>query len=141
MARQKRRHGLAWILIFLASTGFFGCQKGSPDQAYEWVMVDENYVPGHFVEEFIKSDSESRGLLPVYIKNYDHDEDVLRQFRGTLLARPNEASLRMAFPGLEDWLIIDLKYENEKAQEVLRTIVYVKTQGQWRVGDSGRLLK
>jgi hypothetical protein len=38
-------------------------------------------------------------------------------------------------------MLIDLKYTNEKGQEVLRTVLYVQIEGNWRVGDSGSLLK
>ena len=47
----------------------------------------------------------------------------------------------MAYPGLEDWMLIDIKYKNEKGQEVLRTVLYVQVEGTWRVGDSGNFLK
>ncbi len=141
MIRAKRTFEFTWMFIILIAVGFLSCRKSSPSLAYDWITIDENYVPTHYIEEFIKSDSESRGLLPVYIKNYDRDRNVLRRFRGTLLAKPNEGALRMAFPGLEDWMLIDLKYENEKKQEVLRTILYVQSEGQWKVGDSGRLLE
>jgi predicted nucleotidyltransferase len=47
----------------------------------------------------------------------------------------------MAFPDLEDWMLIDIKYKNEKDQEILRTVLYVLIEGNWRVGDSGTLLK
>lgn len=141
MIQAKKKFKLTWIFIILIGVGLLGCRKSSPSLAYDWVTIDESYVPTHYIEEFIKSDSESRGLLPVYIKNYDRDKNVLRRFRGTLLAKPNEAALKIAFPGLEDWMLIDLKYENEKKQEVLRTILYVQAEGQWKVGDSGRLLE
>ncbi len=141
MTDRKYGFNPIWVFALLAATIVFSCQKGSPDLAYKWVTIDESYVPQNYVEQFLKNDSESRGFFPIYIKNYDQDKNVLRRFRGTILARPNEAALKIAFPGLEDWMLIDLKYENEKKQEVLRTILYVNIQGTWKVGDSGRLLK
>ncbi len=66
---------------------------------------------------------------------------MLKRFRGTNFARPNEAALNMAFRGLGDWMLVDLKYKNEKDQDVQRTVLYVEIGGTWRVGDSGTLLK
>jgi Ser-tRNA(Ala) deacylase AlaX len=42
---------------------------------------------------------------------------------------------------VNDWILVDVKYKNEKHQEIARTILYVSGKGQWRVGDSGTLLK
>jgi hypothetical protein len=129
--------GLA-VLAFVAATG---CKKGTQAEDYAWVTIDENYTPQNYVEEFIKSDSEQKGLFPVYIKNYGKDKSILGHFRGANFAKPNEARLNMAFSGLEDWMLVDIKYNNEKKQEVLRTVLYVQIEGTWRVGDSGSLLK
>jgi hypothetical protein len=38
-------------------------------------------------------------------------------------------------------MLIDIKYMNEKDQEILRTVLYVEVEGNWRVGDSGSLLE
>ncbi|MDH7511876.1 MAG: hypothetical protein QHH14_02895 [Clostridiales bacterium] len=132
----------ACLVLGLVILGCFSsCERTPPSEAYQWMTIDENYNPQNFVEQFIKADSEEKNIFPVYIKNYDQDRDVLRQFRGSSLARPNEAALKMAFPGLEEWMLVDLKYGNERGQEVLRTILYVRVEGKWKVGDSGRLLK
>jgi hypothetical protein len=40
---------------------------------------------------------------------------------------------------MDDWMLVGLKYENEKGFEVLRTILYIEVNGAWKVGDSGRL--
>jgi len=133
------------LVILIAGAAFSGgsaaCRKGSRAEDYEWTTIDQNYVPRNYVEEFIKNDSEQKGIFPVDIRNYGRDASVLRRFRGTNFAKPNEAALNMAFPGLEDWMLIDIKYKNEKDQEVLRTVLYVQVEGNWRVGDSGSLLK
>jgi len=42
---------------------------------------------------------------------------------------------------MEDWMIIDLKYKNEKEQEVKRTLLYINVRGKWMLGDSGTLLE
>jgi hypothetical protein len=129
---------LAGLALVAASDG---CRKGSRADDYEWTTIDEDYTPRNFVEEFIKNDSEQKGLFPVQIRNYGQDASVLRRFRGTQFAKPNAAALNMAYPDLEDWMLVDLKYTNEKGQEVLRTVLYVQLEGSWRVGDSGSLLK
>lgn len=117
------------------------CQRGSRPDDFEWMAIDENYTPKGFVEEFIKTEAEQKGILPVYIRNYDKDASILKRFRGTNFAQPTEASLNMMFPGLDGWMLVGIKYQNEKKQEVLRTVLYVEIGGKWRVGDSGTLLK
>jgi hypothetical protein len=140
-----RSSPLVLIIIGLVAAAFMsipsGCRKGSRADDYQWVEIDENYTPQNYVEEFIKSDSEQKGLFPVSIRNYEKDGSILRRFRGTNFAKPNEAALKLAFPDIEDWMLIDLKYKNAKGQEVLRTVLYVQVEGNWRVGDSGTLLK
>jgi hypothetical protein len=135
----------ALIIILLVAGAFIagsaGCRKGSQADDYQWITIDEYYTPQNYVEEFIKNDCEQKGLFPVNIRNYGKDASILRRFRGTNFAKSNEAALKMAFPDLEDWMLIDIKYKNEKNQEVLRTVLYVLTDGNWRVGDSGALLK
>jgi hypothetical protein len=135
----------AVLIVLLAGAAFLAgsaaCRKGSRAEDYEWTIIDENYVPKNYVEEFIKNDSEQKGIFPVSIRNYGKDASILRRFRGMNFAKPNEAALSMAFPGLEDWMLIDIKYMNEKDQEILRTVLYVEVEGNWRVGDSGSLLE
>jgi hypothetical protein len=117
------------VVVFSAVAAFLAassaCRKGAQADDYQWTT----------------NDSEQKGLFPVEIRNYGKDVSILRRFRGTNFAKPNEAALNMAFPGLEDWMLIDIKYKNEKDKEVLRTVLYVQVEGAWRVGDSGGLLK
>jgi hypothetical protein len=142
MRKGSGRFIPACLVLGLIIPGCFsGCQRTPRSEEYEWVTIDENYVPQNFVEQFIKADSEKKNLFPVYLKNYGQDREALRQFRGSSLAKPNEAALKMTFPGLEDWMLIDLKYENDKGQEILRTILYIQAEGKWKVGDSGRMLE
>ena len=109
--------------------------------ANDWRTMDESYQPVDYVEQFIKDDASEKGIFPVQIRNYGRNIDVLKRFRGKNFARSSESSLNLAFPGLDDWTIIDIKYKNEKDQEVLRTVLYVQVEGDWRVGDSGSLPK
>ena len=141
---MKSKPAVFTIILFVAATfiaGPAGCRKGSQAEDYQWIQIDENYTPQNYVEEFIKNDSEQRGIFPVNIRNYGRDVSILRRFRGTNFAKPNEAALKMAYPDLEDWMLIDIKYKNEKDQEILRTVLYVQVEGNWRVGDSGTLLE
>jgi hypothetical protein len=113
----------------------------SPEEEYPWVTVDESYSPRNSIEDFIKTDAAEKGLLPIYLRNFGQNTAILKRFRGTNFAGANEAVLRMAYRGMEDWMIVDLKYRNEREQDLQRTILYVEIGGQWRVADSGRLMK
>jgi len=141
---MKSKPGI-FIAVLLVGVAFIagssGCRKGSQADDYQWITIDENYTPQNYVEEFIKNDSEQKGIFPVSIRNYGKDTSILRRFRGTNFARPNEAALNIAFPDLEDWMLIAIKYKNEKDREILRTVLYIQVEGSWRVGDSGSLLK
>ncbi|MEW5900891.1 MAG: hypothetical protein AB1715_05460 [Acidobacteriota bacterium] len=139
--RKDRVYYLFLALAVFWLAGLPGCRQGPQPEDYEWVTIDENYVPKNFVEEFIKSDSEEKGIFPVHIKNYGNEPAVLKRFRGTNFARPNEAALNMAYPGLEDWMLVDIKFTNERGQEVLRTVLYIQIEGSWQVGDNGSLMK
>lgn len=115
-------------------------ESQSDKEDYEWVIIDEFYSPRNFVEEFIKKDTAEKGLFPISIRNYGKDTSILRKFRGSNFARPTEAHLNMMYKGLEDWMLIDLKYKTKKKREVQRTILYIQLDGTWKVGDSGSLL-
>jgi hypothetical protein len=136
---------LAFVAVAVAA--YFGIkalsgQGGkSPAGEYPWVTVDETYSPRNSIEEFIKSDATEKGLLPIYLRNYGQNVSILKKFRGSNFAGANEAVLRMAYRGMEDWMLVDLKYKNEKQQDIQRTVLYVEIGGQWRVADSGRLMK
>ena len=141
MRQRLRTLGLFMLAAAVLIGAPAGCRKGATADDYEWVTIDESYTPRNYIEEFIQTDSEQKGIFPVSIRNYGHDAAVLKRFRGTQFAKPNEAALNMAYPELEDWMLIDIKYKNEREQEVQRTVLYVQIDGQWRVGDSGRLLE
>jgi hypothetical protein len=138
------------ILIFLvidavAVGGYFLYQAvtqdkpASEEEQYPWVEINADYYPKDYIEEFIKNDSASKNLLPVYIKNYNQDKKMLRKFVGSQFARPTEAQLRMMYPGMEDWQLVDLKYTTEGGREIVQTILYIYIDGNWRVGDRGKL--
>jgi hypothetical protein len=140
-----RRFPIAVLAAGALAAGFLAlltdCRRGARPEDFEWTTIDESYTPKNYVEEFIKSDAEQKGIFPVYLRNYDKDPAVLKRFRGSQFARPSVAALNLAFPDLDDWMLVDLKYKSEKNQEILRTVLYVEVGGKWRVGDSGALMK
>ena len=136
------------FLIFDAVVigGYFGLRAlrgggGSVLDAYDWVTIDESYVPKNDVETYIKGDAESRGALPVFIKNYGSNEKVLRRFKGKQYAKPTVSLLNMLNQGLDDWMLVAIRYTNENEREVNRTVLYLFVRKQWKVGDSGTLIR
>jgi hypothetical protein len=139
------------VVIFLvmdvvAAAAYFGFKavtgkRTNPQDEYAWVTVDESYQPRNSIEEFVKADAGQKGLLPVYLRNYGRNAAVLKKFRGANFAGANEAVLEMAYRGLQDWMLVDLKYKDEKERDIQRTMLYAQIGGQWRVADSGQLMK
>jgi len=137
------------LILSFVCTGLFlsfnVCKKNSSSEAqldiaeYEWVTIDEFYIPEDYVEEFIKNDSAEKDLLPIQIKNYGSNTSVLRKFKGKNFAGPTEAQIKMMYNGLGEWKLIDLKYKNKEKKDIQRTILYVYINGDWTVGDSGML--
>ncbi len=140
MARSLQTPMIIAFAVVLIG-GWAGCKKATQAENYPWTTIDEDYVPQNYVEEIIKKDFEEKGIIPIQIRDYDQDKSILKKFRGANFARPNEATLNMSFQGLEDWMLVDIRYTNERGQEVLRTVLYVQVEGTWRVGDSGSLLE
>jgi hypothetical protein len=139
---------LVLFLIFdaVVVAGYFGFKAikgggGSVLDAYDWVTIDEAYVPKNEVEAFIKTDAENRGALPVYIKNYGPNAKVLGRFKGKQYAQPSVNVLNMLNRGLDDWMIVEIKYQTETEREVIRTLLYLYVQKQWKVGDTGTLIR
>lgn len=138
------------LVIFLAVdalvvVAYFGIRAlgggggRAPQDAYEWVTVDEAYQPQDAVEVFIKEDALAKGGLPLQMKNYGRNEAILRRFKGTAFALAKPAVLEFTYQGLEDWKLVDLWYTADETREVKRTILYVMIKGAWKVADSGRL--
>lgn len=139
-----------YLIYFLAFDavvvgGYFGFKAlkggGGTAVAVDWVTIDESYAPKNAVEEFIKADAEVRGGRPVNIRNYGRDKKVLARFKGKQFAQPTENILSLFFKGLDDWMVVDIKYKNENERDVQRTILYVFADKRWTVGDAGSLLK
>jgi len=150
----------------LAIGGTFACKgKGGDVSQYQWVTIDEKYAPKNAVEEFIKNDAEVRDSFPIQIKSYGNDPKILKRFKGSRFAQANKNVLGMFFKGMEDWMIVDLKWkvksarkleqpveqqeeqkieqkeEPKKELEAKRTMLYIFAGGKWTVADSGTLLE
>ncbi len=106
-----------------------------------WKVIGESYEPANAVEEFIKSDAVNRGSLPVMVRDHGRDAKTLRRFKGRQFAQPSEKVLALFFKGLDDWMIMDIKYTADNGREATRTILYVLDGGQWKVGDTGTLVE
>jgi hypothetical protein len=138
-----------YLLYFLAFDavvagawlGLKALKGGGAAAVVDWVTIDEGYAPRNVVEEFIKNDAEVRSALPVEIRNYGRDKKILDRFKGRQFAQPTENILSMFFKGLDDWMVVDIKYKNDKERDVQRTMLYVLAAGRWTVGDTGTLLK
>jgi len=136
-----------WLIIFLAFDaiaigGYFGfraLRSNRPAVAFDWTVIDETYVPKNAVESFIKTDAENRGALPVHIRNYGSDPGILGRFKGKKYAKPGRRTLEMLNQGLDDWMIVDIRYKSENDREVIRTMLYLFVKGAWIVGDTGEL--
>jgi len=148
-ASMKKVKCISFVSLVCAAliVSVFACKKNpsgkvnADSSAYEWVTIDEFYIPEDFVEEFIKNDSAERGRLPVQIKNYGNNTSVLRKFKGRNFAGPTEAQVKMMYNGLGEWKLVDLKYKNKENKDIQRTILYVYVNGEWMVGDGGELIK
>lgn len=110
-----------------------------PTKSAEWATMDAHFQPTTELEEFIKTNSEEMGLLPMQFRNYGRNGAVLRRFRGAKIVGAGKSVLEMAFQGLEDWAVVDIWIRGEDGREIRRTILYVLTDNAWKVGDSGRL--
>lgn len=139
------------LLIFLAFDAvavgvYFGIKAlGSgraedPTKGYEWVTLNDSFVPTTELEEYVKTSYEEMGLLPLQFRNYGTDTSVLKKFRGAKLVGASKSVLEITFPNLEDWAVVDVWIKGEDGREIRRTILYVLADNAWKVGDSGRLI-
>lgn len=114
-------------------------QAKDPTQGVEWVTMNESYQPATELEQFIKTDAEANGLLPLQFRNFGRRAAILKRFRGAKLVGASVSVLEMQFKGVEDWAIVELWIKTADAREIHRTVLYVLTENAWKVGDSGRL--
>lgn len=108
---------------------------------YEWMEIDASYTPKNFVEGFIQNDAAAKGLLPVSIRNFGDNPKILKIFRGKNFAGPKEVELKMMYSGMEEWMLVEIKYKDEKGREIKRVNLYILIQEEWRLADTGRLVQ
>ncbi|NIO22582.1 MAG: hypothetical protein GTN38_00960 [Candidatus Aenigmarchaeota archaeon] len=99
-----------------------------------WVRIDEDYKAKHPIEKCIKKDASKENDLPIFIKNYGKNPDVLRKFVGSAYSQPTEERINSEY---SDWVIMDLKFTNKRGKEIYRRVLYVKTNEGWAVADFG----
>ncbi len=127
------------VAAFLGYKAFLAGPSGSPQDSYEWLVMDGVYQPRNYVEEFIRNDALGQGITPIHIRNFGQNASVLRKFKGSKFAHPRPIVVDMTYTGLEDWMLVDIRYQNPDGREIRRTVLYIKVDGAWKVGDSGRL--
>ena len=141
---------LRYLIIFLVFDavlvgGYFlvralgsGAAK-DPTAGVPWTTMDEAYQPATELEQFVKTDAEDNGLLPLQFRSFGRSAAVLKRFRGAKLVGASVPVLEMQFKGLEDWAVAELWIKTDDGREIRRTVLYVLTSNAWKVGDSGRL--
>ncbi len=102
--------------------------------------MDDYYQPATELEQFVKADSEEKGLLPLQFRNYGSNAAILKKFRGAKLVGAGVSVLEMTFKDLEDWAVVEIWIKAEDGRDIRRTILYVLFGGAWKVGDSGKLV-
>jgi hypothetical protein len=113
--------------------------REDPTKSYSWVTMDAYYQPTSELEEYIKTNSDEQGLLPLQFRDYGQNAAILKKFRGAKLVGASKSVLEMTFRGLEDWAIVDIWIKGEEGREIRRTVLYILTDNAWKAGDSGRL--
>lgn len=114
-------------------------RAGNRVEEAAWTTMDAAFQPMTELEEFLKTDYEEKDLLPLQFRNHGRNPAVLKRFRGSKLVGAGVPVLEMTFKGLEDWAIMEIWIKGEDDREIRRTILYVLTANEWKVGDSGRL--
>jgi len=138
---------LVYFLVFDAVVAglYFGVRAlgsgraADPTAGVAWIPMDAGYRATTELEQFIKTDYEEKGLLPLQFRDFGRSAAVLKRFRGAKLVGASVSVLEMQFKGLEDWALVDLWIKGEEGREIRRTVLYVFAGNAWKVGDSGRL--
>jgi len=128
------------VIIVVGYFGYKAISKGSSSASsdYEWVKMTESYSPKDIIEKFIYQDARKQDLFPVYIKNYGRDFNALKKFVGKKLYKPSRTELEFVFPDIQDWHLIELKYDlKDRDRQFRRTVLYIQDEGEWKVGDAG----
>lgn len=136
-----------FLLVDILGLGVYFLVKSSrsrsgddPTKEYEWVTMDAYAQPATELEQFIKTDYDEKGLLPIQYRNYGRNAAILKKFRGSKLVGASVSVLEMSFRGLEDWAVVDIWIRGEDNRDIHRTVLYILNENEWKVADSGRLV-
>jgi hypothetical protein len=136
-----------FLLVDILGLGIYFLAKGLKSRSgddltkgYDWVTMDAYAQPATELEQFIKTDYDEKGLLPIQYRNYGRNSAILKKFRGSKLVGASVSVLEMTFKGLEDWAIVDIWIRGEDNRDIRRTVLYILTENDWKVADSGRLI-
>jgi hypothetical protein len=137
-----------FLLFDVVALGVYLLVKGGksgsgddPTKGTAWATMDASAQPATELEQFIKTDYEEKGLLPIQYKNYGRNAAVLKKFRGAKLVGASVSVLEMTFRDQEDWALVDLWIRGEDNRDIRRTVLYVLSGNAWKVGDSGRIVE
>jgi len=131
---------IVMIVGYLSLKSLSSRSQATQESELGWTVIDEYYSPKNFIEGFIRDDAESRGLLPVSIRNFGASEKHLKKFRGKNFAGPKKAELVMMFRDMEEWMLVEIKYKDDRQHEIKRTNLYILIKEEWRLGDTGTLV-
>jgi hypothetical protein len=136
-----------FLLVDILGLGIYFLAKGMKSRSgedltkgYDWVTMDAYAQPATELEQFIKTDYDEKGLLPIQYRNYGRNSAILKKFRGSKLVGASVSVLEMTFRGLEDWAVVDIWIRGEDNRDIRRTVLYVLNENEWKVADSGRLV-
>ena len=142
MGKQIRILLIIVIVIAIGIGGYFGYRSifyHEPEPITDddgWTRIDQDYKPKNIVEKNIKEGFSNDNLLPIYMKNYGNDEELLNKWHGLTFSEKHASHIRSEY---KDWMIIDLKYEGEYGTEQ-RRMLYLKTKkGQWFFAGFGEI--
>lgn len=137
-----------FLLLDLLGLGVYFLAKGSkpgsgddPAKGTDWVTMDAYAQPATELEQSIKTTYDGQGLLPIQYRNYGRNAAILKKFRGSKLVGAGVSVLEMTFKSLEDWAVVDIWIRGEDNRDIRRTVLYVLSENEWKVGDSGRLVE
>jgi hypothetical protein len=136
-----------FLLVDILGLGIYFLAKGMKSRSgddltkgYDWVTMDAYAQPATELEQFIKTDYDEKGLLPIQYRNYGRNSAILKKFRGSKLVGASVSVLEMTFKGPEDWAVVDIWIRGEDNRDIRRTVLYVLSENKWKVVDSGRLV-
>jgi hypothetical protein len=140
MGKQIRILLIIVIVIAIGIGGYFGYRSifySEPEPITDddgWTKIDQDYKPKNIVEKNIKEGYSNDNLLPILMKNYGNDEELLNDWTGAHYAKKHASHIKSEY---KDWMIVDLKYEGKYGKEHIR-LLYLKSKKEgWFLADRG----